>query len=331
MNIAPSPKDTIFENGTAKLYRFRTPEGVERREGLPILLVPSMINRWYVLDLRPEASLVKALTEAGFDTWCLDWGIPNDEDRYLTWDDVIGRLGRMVRRVKRETRAPKIGVLGYCMGGTLSAIYTALEPDNVATLVSLTAPIDFSEGGLLARLVDERWFDPQALTEPGNLTPNQMQDGFVSLRPTGQISKWVLLADRFHQPGFSDGFFALEEWVGDNIPFPAEAYRTYIGELYQQNLLAKGEHYVGGQRVDLGAIDCPLLTITATRDTICPPKAATLLNEMVSSKDNEEFSVPGGHVGAVVGSKGPRILYPAIVEWLDKTLVYSQQNQRKAV
>lgn len=320
MNIATTPKDTLFENGTAKLYRFRRPEGVERKEGLPILLVPSMINRWYVLDLRPGASLAKALVEAGHDTWCLDWGIPNDEDRYLTWDDVIAKLGRMVRRVKRETGAPKVGLLGYCMGGTLTAIYSALEPENVATLVSLTAPIDFSEGGLLAKLVDEQWFDPEALTEPGNLTPNQMQDGFVSLRPTGQISKWVLLADKMHKPGFTDSFFALEEWVGDNIPFPGAAYRTYIGELYQQNLLHKGEHYVRGERVDLGRIDFPLLTITADRDTICPPKAATALNEHVSSTESEHLSVPGGHVGAVVGSKGPRILYPAISEWFEEKL-----------
>lgn len=327
MNIAPTPKDTVFENGTAKLYRFRTPEGVERKDTMPVLLVPSMINRWYVLDLRPGASLAKALVDAGLDTYLLDWGVPNDEDRYLTWADVLDRFDRMVNRVRRHAEADKVGVLGYCMGGTLSAIYTALNPDKVATLVSLTAPIDFSEGGLLRQLVDEKWFDPEALTEPGNLSPNQMQDGFVTLRPTGQLSKWVLLADRAYKPGFVDNFFALEEWVGDNIPFPAEAYRTYIGELYQQNLLAQGEHYVRGRRVDLGEVTCPLLTITADRDTICPPKAATALNELVGSTEQEHLSVSGGHVGAVVGSKGPRVLYPAIADWFEDKLSVSTTSR----
>ncbi len=321
MNIATTPKDTVFQNGTARLYRFRTPEGVERTDTLPVLLVPSMINRWYVLDLRPGASLAKALVEAGLDTFLLDWGIPNDEDRYLSWAEVLGRFGRMLRRVKRATGAEKVGVLGYCMGGTLSAIYTALHPEEVATLVSLTAPIDFGEGGLLARLVDERWFDPEALTAPGNLAPVQMQEGFVTLRPTGQISKWVLLADKAHRPGFVDSFQALEQWVGDNIPFPASAYVTYIRELYQQNLLAKGEHWVGGRRVDLAQIGCPVLTITADRDTICPPKAATALNELVGSEQTDVLSVSGGHVGAVVGSKGPKVLYPAIAKWFGEKLL----------
>lgn len=322
MTVAPTPKDTIFENGTAKLYRFH---GAQRGEdqGLPVLLVPSMINRWYVLDLRAGASLVEALVDAGLDTWCLDWGVPNDEDRYLTWDEIIARLGRMVRRVKRETGAPKVGLLGYCMGGTLTAIYSAVEPDDIAALVSLTAPIDFSESGFLGDLVDERWFDPEALTEPGNIAPGQMQTGFVTLRPTGQLSKWVLLADRADDAGFVEGFEALEQWVGDNIPFPAAAYVTYIRELYQQNRLANGEHHVLGERVELAQIDAPLLTITADGDTICPPGAATALNERVSSADIDTLCVPGGHVGAVVGSKGPRILYPKIVEWFGDKLGYN--------
>ncbi len=320
-NVAPTPKDTVFENGTAKLYHFRG-EGRGEANGLPVLLVPSMINRWYVLDLRPGASLVEALVDAGLDVWCLDWGIPQDEDRYLTWDEVVARLGRMVRRVKRETGAPKVGVLGYCMGGTLTAIYSALEPENVATLVSLTAPVDFSRGGLLSELVDERWFDPEAITAGGNLPAPQMQTGFTTLRPTGQISKWVLFADKAHDPAFVEGFGALEQWVGDNIPFPAAAYVTYIRELYQQNLLAKGEHYVGGERVDLSRIDCPLLTVTATRDTICPPEAGDALNERVGSDEVETLSVSGGHVGAVVGSKGPKVLYPAIADWFADKLGY---------
>ncbi|MGM0558717.1 MAG: alpha/beta fold hydrolase, partial [Myxococcota bacterium] len=286
---------------------------------------PSMINRWYVLDLRDGASVCKSLVDRGLDTWLLDWGIPEDEDRYRTWDDVIDRLHRMVRRVKRETGADSIGLMGYCMGGTLCSIYTALHPENIETLVNLTGPIDFSEGGLLRQLVDEQWFDPEAITEAGNLAPVQMQSGFVSLRPTGQLSKWILLADKGHDPEFVDSFMALEAWVGDNIPFPASAYVTYIKELYQQNRLVEGEHYVKGERVDLGDITCPLLNIAADRDTICPPEAARALNELASSEENEFLQVRGGHVGAVVGSRAPDQLYPSIVDWFEEQCGYSDQ------
>ena len=323
--ISPSPKDTVLRDGTAELYHFRRSQGAaqdspEETGELPVLLVPSLINRWYVLDLHDNASMVQALTEAGVDTWLLDWGVPNDEDRYLTWDRIIERLGRMVRRVKRETGADEIGLLGYCMGGTLCAIYTALHPENIATLINLTGPIDFSKGGTLSHLVDERWFDASELTEAGNIAPIQMQTGFVTLRPTGQLSKWVLLADRGHDDQFVDEFLALEEWVGDNIPFPAAAYVTYIEELYQQNLLVDGDHWVGGERVDLGEIDCPVLTIAADRDTICPIDAARALNDLVGSDHAERLEVRGGHVGAVVGSRAATQLYPPVVDWLDEHL-----------
>lgn len=317
MEIASTPKDTIFQDGTASLYHFRAKDGVEDNAiSVPFLMVPSMINRWYVLDLRPGASMAEAMVDAGIDTYLLDWGIPNDEDRYLNWQLLLERFHRMVKRVKRETGADKVALLGYCMGGTLSSIYASLHPEEVAGFVSLTAPIDFSRGGLLRTLVDEKWFDPFAMTAPGNLSPPQMESGFTSLRPTGKVSKWIMLADKWHQPGFMDSFNAMETWTGDNIPFPAEAYQTYIDALYQKNELYHDTHYVGGKHASLKNISCPVLTVVASRDNICPPEAALVLNDRVSSSDTEVLTVKGGHVGAVVGSKGPRDLYPGVAAWL---------------
>lgn len=315
--IAPTPRDTWLRDGTASLYRFRAPG---ETQGLPLLLVPSMINRWYILDLRKGASVAEALVEAGLDVWLLDWGIPNDEDRYLSWDAIVTRLGRMVRRVKRETGAPKVGVLGYCMGATLASIWTALNPDKVAAFANLAGPIDFSNAGMLGELVDERWFDPRAITAPGNLPAPQMQTGFVTLRPTSQIGKWVTLADRWQDDEKRAAFEALETWASDNIPFPASAYVTYIEELYQQNRLYRDEHWVGGRRVRLADIKCPVFTIGTSRDTICPPKAACALNEKVSSDVSDTLIVPGGHVGGVVGSRARTQLYPAISDWFRRHL-----------
>ena len=314
--IAATPKDVAFQDGTASLYHFRRRPEQESPLSVPFLLVPSMINRWYVLDLRPGFSLAEAMVDRGIDTFLLDWGIPRAEDRYMSWELVLDRLHRMVRRVKRETGADQIAMLGYCMGGTLSTIYTALHPENIAAYVNLTAPIDFSQGGLLATLVDERWFDPDAMTAPGNLTPNQMESGFTQLRPTSKFSKYVMLADRWNKPGFRDSFEAMETWSGDNIAFPAAAYRTYIRELYQQNLLFHGEHRVRGERVDLSRIDMPLLSVVASRDGICPPPAAVGLHDKISSTDTEILTINGGHVGAVVGSRGPKELYPGVADWL---------------
>lgn len=318
--LAPTPKDTLHRDGTAALHRFRRPDGAGPAAGLPLLFVPSLINRWYVLDLRRGASMAEAMTRAGLDTWCLDWGVPEDEDRYLTWDEVIARLARAVRVVQRTTGAPRVGILGYCMGGTLAGIYAALHPERVAALVNLAGPFDFSKAGFLGEMVDARFFDAQAIAGAGNVRAQQMQSGFVALRPTAQLAKWVSVIDRGSDPAAMESFQALEAWASDNIPFPGAAYATYIGELYQQNLLVKGEHRVGGRRVDLGAITCPVLSVVADRDAICPAGAAIGLNDHAGSADKQVLTVAGGHVGAVVGGKAPKVLYPALAAWFRERL-----------
>jgi polyhydroxyalkanoate synthase len=283
---------------------------------MPLLLIPSLINRWYIMDLRPGASLVEALTNAGIDTWCLDWGVPHDEERYVSWDELQARIARAARRVRRITGAKRIGVLGYCMGGTLASIHAALHPETIGALVNLAGPIDFSRGGRLAQMVDPDWFDAGAIADAGNVSASQMQSGFAAMRPTLDLVKMVSQFENVGDDETRLAFAALEEWSSDNIAFPAEAYRRYIGDLYQSNQLIKGEHRIAGEPADLSAITAPVLTIVASRDHICPPDAATALNEGCSSAVRDVLTVPGGHVGAVVGRRAATEMYPATTAWL---------------
>ncbi len=211
-------------------------------------------------------------------------------------------------------------MLGYCMGATLMSIFAAQHPDDVAALVNLAGPIDFAQSGLLGHLVEPAWFDAHAVADAGNVSPSQMQSGFTALRPTLNLSKLVNLADRAKQRSAVEGFYAIETWGGDNVPFPGAAYETYITELYQQNRLVRGEHRVAGEVVDLGAITCPILVIGADRDTICPLPAAQALLDHARSTDTKVLVVPGGHVGAVVGSRAAKELYPATAAWLHERL-----------
>lgn len=333
--LAPTPRDVVMRDGTASLLRFRRADnapgagGVDPDHGstrhaaprsalAPVLLVPSLINRWYVLDLRPGGSLAEVAVQAGLETFCLDWGTPEDEDRFLTWDDLLARLARAVRKVQRLTGAPRVSLLGYCLGGTLSAIHAALEPHVVASLVSLAGPIDFAHAGMLGTLTDPRWFDAHAITSAGNLRAAQMQAGFTVMRSTRVAAQWVRFLERGHDAALREAMLALEVWNSDNVPFPGAAYATYIEELYQQNRLVAGTHYVAGRRVDLGAIAAPTLVIVADRDHICPPQAAFGLVRAREGRapPTRVLTVPGGHVSAVVGARAARLLYPAMVEWL---------------
>ena len=328
MSIAPTPRDTIYRDGIASLLHFRSAQSTP---GRPVLLVPSMINRWYVMDLHEKASVAKSFVDAGFDTYLLDWGVPRDEDRYLTWDDVISRLHRFVKRVVRVTGEEKIGLLGYCMGATVSGIYTALYPEHIAAFVNLAGPFDFSEAGRLGNMTNPAWFDASAISAAGNVAPAQMQSGFVSMRPTSQIGKWVTWLDKLHKPDARAAFDALNTWADDNIPFPASAYETYITELYQENNLVKGKHYAHGRRVDLQNITCPVMTIATSADHICPSLAAKGLHDHVGAKTKEMVVVRGGHVGAVVGSRAAADLYPQMTSWFDKHLAARTTTPRVRV
>lgn len=312
----PTPRSVIFRDGTAALYRFERPATAPRFRGRPLLLVPSLINRWYVLDLCPQRSLVAGLCSAGIDTFCIDWGAPEAEDRYLSWDDILARLARAIRRVKRITGAAEVGLLGYCMGGTLASIVAAHSPGEIACLVNLAGPIDFAAAGALAEMVDARWFDVDAVAGAGNVAPEMMQSGFLALRPTLPLAKMVSTIDGRRSPEVR----AIDAWSEDNIAFPAAAYRTYIRELYQENRLIAGTHRALGGAIDLAAVRCPILCVVAERDAICPPAAACALIAASGASDTEVLSVPGGHVGAVAGSRATRELYPALAEWLRRRL-----------
>lgn len=316
--LAPTLRTVMYEEGPCRLYRFGVAAEQSAAGARPaVLLVPSLINRWYVLDLRDGASLVAALLARGLDVYCLDWGVPEDEERFTTWDDLLRRLARAVRRTRAASGGQPPALLGYCMGGTLTAIYTALYPGEVAALVDLLGPIDFSAGGALSAAVDARWFDADAVASAGNVHPLQMQSGFHFLRPTGPLAKWVGFVDRAAaDPAERRAFAALETWAADNIGFPAAAYRTYIHDLYQGNALVRGTHQALGRRVALGAIRCPVLCVVAERDAICPPAAATALLDHVGSPDRSAIRIGGGHVGAVVGGRAPRQLYGPLADWL---------------
>jgi polyhydroxyalkanoate synthase len=326
--VAPTGKDTILTEGHGSLFRFHRPDGSahdasEAKSHAPVLIVPPLINRWYVMDLREGASFAAAMTgtaesPAPWGTYLWDWGVAEDEDRYRSWDDLIATLERAVRHVLADSGASKVTLVGYCMGATLAAIHAALYPSKTAAFVNLLGPIDFAHAGRLGTMVDARWFDPFAMTAAGNVSAAQMQAGFLALAPTTALSKWVNLASHLSDPTARRAFAALETWSNDNVAFPAGAYATYIQELYQENRLVHGAHWARGRRVDLSRITCALLTVVAQRDAICPARAALGLADVASSKVKDIISVPGGHVGAVVGRRAAADLYPAVASWLHR-------------
>src|SRR3954468_13523068 len=133
-----TPKEVVWTKNKARLYRYEP--SAEKKHPVPILMVYALINRPYVLDLLPGNSFIEYLVGKGFDVYLLDWGIPGDEDKDMDLENyILDYLPRAVKKVLRTSGVEELTLLGYCMGGTMSAIYASLFPEHVKNLILLTA------------------------------------------------------------------------------------------------------------------------------------------------------------------------------------------------
>ncbi|MCC7382836.1 MAG: alpha/beta fold hydrolase [Deltaproteobacteria bacterium] len=314
--VGSTPADVVFRENKWRLLRYRA-----RAEGpafaTPVLLVPSLINRHYVLDLLPGRSFVEDLVRRGHEVFLLDWGAPGDEDRFLDFDTITDRyLGRAIRATCRAAEVEQLHLLGYCLGGTLTAIHAAVHPERVASLTALAAPIGFHDSGLLSLWTRTKSFDVAALIAAfGNVPWPLMQASFELLKPTLNWTKGVQLLDRAWDDQFLDAFWAIETWGHDNVSFPGECYRRYIEELYRGDALLAGTFSLSGQPVRLERITCPTLVVSFEHDHIVPAASAAVLLDRVGAQERERIHLDGGHVGAVVSQKAARTLWPALSQW----------------
>jgi polyhydroxyalkanoate synthase len=317
--VGATPADAVYSENKWRLLRYRPRPASEG--GLayrtPVLLVPSLINRHYVLDLQPGRSFAAWLVARGHDVFIVDWGTPTDEDRYLSFDDIADRyLARALRVAASYGPRGKAHVLGYCLGGTLTAIHAAAHPGRFASLTALAAPVGFRDDGLLSLWTNTSSFDVRALCDATGLVPWQiMQGAFHLLRPTLTLSKATHMLDRAWDDEFLDGFLALETWGSDNVSFPGEAYRRYIEALYRDDALLAGRFTLSGRPARLESITCPTLAVTFEHDNIVPWQSAAALIDRVSATDKERIHLSGGHVGAVVSRKASETLWPRLSAW----------------
>ena len=319
--VGTTPADVIHRENKWRLLRYRPAAGGPRFT-TPVLLVPSLINRHYVMDLLPGKSMAEDLVKAGHDVYCLDWGTPGAEDRHLTFDDICDRyLGRAIRKVAKLSPRGKTHVLGYCLGGTLSIIHAAVHQEHVASLLVLAAPVGFAgDEGLLEAWSRSSSFQVSDIVDAfGNVPWQLMQAAFTMLRPTLALSKAVHVVDKAIQDDpvnankwdeFSEGFRALETWGNDNVSFPGACYVRYIEELYRNDALLRGTFTLSGKAVRLEKIACPTMCIVFEHDNIVQWKNAAVLVDQICSTDKQLLKLPGGHVGAVVSRKAQQTLWP---------------------
>lgn len=309
--------EVVYQEGLLKLLRYRN-DSVKFAE--PILICFALVNRPYILDLQDNRSVVRRLLDRGFDVYLIDWGVPDATNHQLRLEDYVCRfLRNVVDFVCGQTSSPQLSLLGYCMGGTMSTMFTALHPQHVRNLILMATPIDFAgDEGLLNLWAREDYFDVDKLVDAfGNCPGEFLQFVFQLMKPVQNFAeKQLHFSENLDDAAFVDNFVALERWANDSIPVVGETFRQYVKSLYQQNRLVKGQMCLAGEPVRLEAIACPLLLLVAENDHLVPPGSTLALKHHVSSTEVESNSINAGHIGLAVSSKAHRNLWPQAADWI---------------
>jgi polyhydroxyalkanoate synthase len=314
--VGLTPKDVVWQRGRCQLWHYRSDHV---RYSPPLLIVFSLISRSYILDLTPGNSFIEQLLDAGFDVYMVDWGEPDERDAQNRLEDYVDDyIPAAVDRVLEISGCDEVNLFGYCFGGDLSLLYAAHHHDApLRSLTVLATPVDFRHMGPMADLFRVGGLEvDQVVDEDGNLPPSVVVQGFKTLTPTAEVTRYVTLWERLWNDEYVAAYQAMTGWSDDHVPFPGAAARETVRMLVRDNGMVTDRLTVGGDPVHLSDITVPFLTVRANRDHIVPPDAAAPLIDLVGSEDKHELKLDAGHMGLVVGRTAAKTTVPTIIDFL---------------
>jgi polyhydroxyalkanoate synthase len=289
--------------------------------GRPVLFVPSLINRAYILDLMPGQSLLRWLVEQGLRPLLLDWGTPGAEERRFTLTDYIcGRLERALdallaeRLARDQSRKPLLA--GYCMGGMLALALAERRQAELGGLVLMATPWDFHAGGQEAnsrRLAQTLVAFAPAMELLGELPLDAIQALFAALDPLLALRKFQAFARMEEGSARATAFVALEDWLNDGTGLAAPVAREALGGWYGENTAARGQWRVAGRVVEPARVTLPSLALIPEGDRIVPPASALALANALPNRQIER--PPLGHIGMVVSGQAKEKVWQVLRTW----------------
>ncbi len=305
-NIATTAGQVVFRNDLFELIQY-TPltETVFER---PYLMVPPCINKYYILDLQPDNSVVRYMVEQGHTVFLVSWKNPDASMSQITWDDYVGDgVIKAMEVVKDIGGTDQINVLGFCVGGTLTAtalaVLTARKKNMVASLTLLTTLLDFSDTGILDVFIDEGMVKLRESTIGGEgghfgmMSGLELGNTFSFLRPNDLV--WNYVVENYLK-GNSPPPFDLLYWNGDSTNLPGPMYCWYLRHTYLQNELIKpGKLTVCGEKVDLGKITVPAYIYASHDDHIVHWKSAYESTHILKGKNRFVLGA-SGHIAGVI-------------------------------
>lgn len=301
-NVATTEGAVVYENEIFQLIEYKplTAKVHER----PFLLVPPCINKYYILDLQPENSLIRYAVSQGHRTFVVSWRNPDESLGHLTWDDYIEEaLIRAIKVVQEIGGTSQINALGFCVGGTmLSAALAVLSARNehpVASATLLTTLVDFTDTGVLDVFIDESFVQMREaqMGQGGLLKGQELASTFSFLRPNDLVWNYVV---GNYLKGETPPPFDLLYWNSDATNLPGPWYAWYLRNMYlENNMVQPGKLSVSGTPLDLGAIDIPVYIYGSREDHIVPITASYAATQVLPG--NKRFVMgASGHIAGVI-------------------------------
>jgi len=284
--------------------------------GAPVLVVPSLVNRAYILDLMAEKSLLRWLSGHGLRPLLVDWGAPGDLERRFTLTDYIaGRLEAALDAAAAAVGEP-MAIVGYCMGGNLALALAERQPKRVSALALLATPWDFhaerpEQAHLMGALMPSL---KAAFSVLGELPVDMLQTLFAALDPLLALRKFSRFAELGDGDPRAREFVALEDWLNDGVPLALPVAEAVLTEWYGENATAGGLWRIAGRIVDPGRCTMPSLVVVPAQDRIVPPGSARALAAALPSA--EVWTPALGHIGMVVSREAPRAVWQPLRDWL---------------
>jgi polyhydroxyalkanoate synthase subunit PhaC len=301
-NVATSPGKVVYQNQLMQLIQY-APLTAEVHE-MPLLIVPPWINKFYILDLKPQNSFIKWATEAGYTVFVISWVNPDEKLTALVFEDYM-KLGPLAAlgAIEQATGERRVSAIGYCIGGTLMATtlayMAARGDDRIAACTFFTAQVDFTEPGELGVFIDEEQFAgvEQVMSKKGYLDGTEMATTFNMLRANDLI--WSFVVNNYLMG--KDPFpFDLLFWNADATRMPAAMHMYYLRNMYQKNLLVQpGGLVLDNVPIDLRKISIPVYIQAGKEDHIAPAKSVYKATQIFSGP--VRFMLAGsGHIAGVV-------------------------------